>query len=92
MTMDEAPAALAPLPVTELPGVGYATRQKLERAGLATCGDVQRVGLADIQRVLGEADDDGGGRNAPPASLTAVQYCCPGRTLVLSRATLSPAV
>lgn len=45
---------LAPLPVRELWGVGPRTEQILRRYGVATVGDIARLGAATLERELGE--------------------------------------
>lgn len=47
-------AFLAPLPVARLWGVGPATQQQLERAGLRTIGDVQSRGRERLAAAFGE--------------------------------------
>ncbi|KAA1418010.1 DNA polymerase IV [Nocardioides humilatus] len=42
-----------PLDVGELYGVGEATRQRLHRLGLMTVGDVARIPVAELRRMLG---------------------------------------
>jgi DNA polymerase-4 len=44
---------LAPLSVAKLWGVGPVTQQQLERAGLCTIGDVQRLGEAPLHAAFG---------------------------------------
>ena len=50
----EAAALLAPLPVSRLWGVGEAARQRLERLGFSTIGDLQRIDEASAATRLGE--------------------------------------
>ena len=47
-------AFLAPLPVGRLWGVGKVTRAVLEKAGLRTIGDLQRLSLASLAQRVGE--------------------------------------
>ena len=46
-------ATVHPLDVGELYGVGEATRQRLHRLGLVTVGDVARIPVAELRRMLG---------------------------------------
>lgn len=41
------------LPITELPGVGYSTSYKLEKLGLKTCEDLQKLSLAKLHLEFG---------------------------------------
>lgn len=41
------------LPITELPGVGYSTSVKLEKLGLKTCDDLQKISLAKLHLEFG---------------------------------------
>lgn len=50
----EAPARLAPMPVSRIWGVGPATQARLERAGLRTIGDIQAMALDRLLRAAGE--------------------------------------
>lgn len=45
---------LAPLPVGKLSGVGPQTREKLERLGIATVGQIAAARLSDLQRHFGK--------------------------------------
>lgn len=45
---------MAEISLTDLPGVGYATLQKLKLLGLQTCGDVQVASLHVLQKELGQ--------------------------------------
>lgn len=49
----EMPAKMWPLPIGELYAVGYATAEKLKRAGIATIGDLANAPLARVQRLVG---------------------------------------
>ena len=46
-------ALLAPLPVRKLPGVGPVAEEKLERAGLATLGQVAAMPVSELRRIFG---------------------------------------
>ncbi len=46
---------LAPLPVSRIWGVGKVTEARLREFGLSTIGDVQRLGLAGLVPLVGEA-------------------------------------
>ncbi|WP_183094089.1 DNA polymerase IV [Nocardioides stalactiti] len=46
-------AVVHPLDVGELYGVGEATRQRLHRLGLMTVGDVARIPVSELRRMLG---------------------------------------
>ncbi len=46
-------ALLAPLPVRTLPGIGPVAEGKLQRAGLATLGQVAVMPLAELRRIFG---------------------------------------
>ena len=46
-------ALLAPLPVRKLPGIGPVAAEKLERAGLATLGQVAAMPLSELRRIFG---------------------------------------
>jgi DNA polymerase-4 len=48
-------AFLAPLPVSRLWGVGAVTRQRVERAGLFTIGDVQRRSERQLAEAFGDS-------------------------------------
>ena len=48
-------AFLLPLPVSRLWGVGPVTQQQLERAGLRTIGDVQRLDEGELRRAFGDS-------------------------------------
>jgi DNA polymerase-4 len=50
---DRFAAVVHPLDVGELYGVGEATRQRLHRLGLVTVGDVARISVAELRRMLG---------------------------------------
>lgn len=54
ITPEDAPEFLARLPVEELSGVGPSAREALHRAGLRTCGDIQRQPIADLIRRFGK--------------------------------------
>ena len=44
---------LAPLPVRTLPGIGPVAEKKLERAGLATLGQVAAMPVSELRRIFG---------------------------------------
>ena len=46
---------LDPLPVGDLPGVGWSTRQKLQRAGLSLCQNVRLASMETVKSLLGPA-------------------------------------
>jgi DNA polymerase-4 len=46
-------ALLAPLPVRKLPGIGPVAEEKLERAGLATLGQVAAMPVSELRRIFG---------------------------------------
>ena len=46
---EEVDAFMPTLPVTRLPGVGKVTGERLAAIGVATCGDLQRVPLAELE-------------------------------------------
>ena len=46
-------ALLAPLPVRTLPGIGPVAERKLQRAGLATLGQVAAMPVAELRRIFG---------------------------------------
>src|SRR5208283_1532012 len=46
---------LAPLPVTVIPGVGAKTELVLKEKGVATVGDLQRLELDVVKRLLGRS-------------------------------------
>ncbi len=46
-------ALLAPLPVRTLPGIGPVAEGKLQRAGLATLGQVAAMPVAELRRIFG---------------------------------------
>ncbi|GAB5372640.1 hypothetical protein AAMO2058_001682400 [Amorphochlora amoebiformis] len=45
---------LAPLPVSELPGVGYRTSKKLKGLGVITCSDITKKSMTHWQSILGK--------------------------------------
>ncbi len=51
---EELPEKFWPLPVGELFLVGYATREKLERAYIKTIGDLARADLESVQALIGK--------------------------------------
>lgn len=46
---------LAPLPVGRLWGVGKVTQAELEKRGIRTVGDVQRIALPNLERIVGKS-------------------------------------
>ena len=48
VTPDQVPEFIAALPVRKLWGIGQVTEQKLERLGVARCGDLQRFSRAEL--------------------------------------------
>jgi DNA polymerase IV len=48
------PAFMEKLPVRKLWGIGEVTGQKLEKLGIATCGDMQRLSRAALQQNFGK--------------------------------------
>lgn len=49
----EVTAFMAPLPVGRIWGVGPVARERLERRGIKTCGDLQRLEPRDLVRMFG---------------------------------------
>jgi DNA polymerase-4 len=50
---DEAPAFLAKRPVTQIFGVGNAAQARLNKDGISSCGDLQRIGEQELMRRYG---------------------------------------
>lgn len=50
---DDATAFLATRPVTQIFGVGKAAQARLNKDGIATCGDLQRIGENELMRRYG---------------------------------------
>ncbi|MCC6890755.1 MAG: DNA polymerase IV [Hyphomicrobiales bacterium] len=50
---DEAPAFLAPRPITQIFGVGKAAQARLAKDGILTVGDLQRIGEHQLMRRYG---------------------------------------
>ena len=50
---EEVDAFMPTLPVTRLPGVGKVTGDRLAAIGVGTCGDLQRVPLAELEQRFG---------------------------------------
>ncbi len=46
---------LAPMPVSAIPGVGPATRERLDRIGIRTIADLQNARPGELRRELGQA-------------------------------------
>jgi DNA polymerase IV len=51
---EEVPEFMKTLPVRKLWGIGDVTEQKLERLGIATCGEMQRLSRAELQEYFGK--------------------------------------
>jgi DNA polymerase-4 len=51
---EEVPAFMKELPVRKLWGIGEVTGQKLEKLGIATCGDMQRLSRFALQEQFGK--------------------------------------
>lgn len=51
---EEVPDFIAPLPVRKLWGIGQVAEQKLERAGVKTCGDMQRFSRTELHELFGK--------------------------------------
>jgi DNA polymerase-4 len=51
---EEVPAFMKELPVRKLWGIGEVTGQKLEKLGIATCGDMQRLSRFALQEHFGK--------------------------------------
>jgi DNA polymerase-4 len=51
---EDVPAFMKELPVRKLWGIGEVTGQKLEKLGIATCGDMQRMSRLDLQQHFGK--------------------------------------
>src|SRR5467141_831701 len=51
---ENVPACMKELPVRKLWGIGEVTEQKLEKLGIATCGDMQRLSRAALQEHFGK--------------------------------------
>jgi DNA polymerase-4 len=51
---EEVPAFMKELPVRKLWGIGEVTGQKLEKLGIATCGDMQRMSRVALQEHFGK--------------------------------------
>jgi DNA polymerase-4 len=51
---DEVEEFMAPLPVRKLWGIGAVAEQKLERAGIRTCGDMQRLSRPELHELFGK--------------------------------------
>lgn len=50
----EAPEFMAALPVRKIWGIGVVMEQKLERLGIATCGELQRFSRIELQELFGK--------------------------------------
>lgn len=53
ITADQLPEIFAPLPVSKLWGLGPVTAQRLQRLGISTIGQLQRVSLLLLEREFG---------------------------------------
>ncbi|MGE5391396.1 MAG: DNA polymerase IV [Deltaproteobacteria bacterium] len=53
ITEEEAVRVLAPLPISDLWGVGPKTRQAFEKLGIMTIGDLQQVSIKTIEKRMG---------------------------------------
>lgn len=51
---NEVAGFIAPLPVAKLWGIGQVTAQKLERRGIHTCADMQRLSRIELQELFGK--------------------------------------
>ena len=51
---EEVPEFMEELPVRKLWGIGDVTEQKLERLGISTCGEMQRLSRAELQEHFGK--------------------------------------
>jgi DNA polymerase-4 len=54
VTVDEVAAFMAEMPVRKLWGIGDVTGEKLEKMGIVTCGDMQRLSRAALQEHFGK--------------------------------------
>lgn len=53
ITKEEAVRVLAPLPISNLWGVGPKTRQAFEKLGILTIGDLQQIDIASLEKRMG---------------------------------------
>ena len=51
---EEVPEFMEKLPVRKLWGIGDVTEQKMERLGISTCGEMQRLSRAELQEQFGK--------------------------------------
>jgi DNA polymerase IV len=51
---EEVPEFIKPLPVRKLWGIGDVTEQKLDRLGISTCGEMQRMSRSELQENFGK--------------------------------------
>ncbi len=51
---DEVEEFMAPLPARKLWGIGAVAEQKLERAGIKTCGDMRRLSRPELHELFGK--------------------------------------
>lgn len=55
---ENVPEFMAPLPVRKLWGIGQVAEQKLERAGVRKCGDMQRLSRTELHQLFGRFGGD----------------------------------
>lgn len=58
ISAEESVGVLAPLPISNLWGVGPKTRQAFERQGILTIGDLQRVNIVTLEKNMGSSVRD----------------------------------
>jgi DNA polymerase-4 len=54
VNQEEVPEFMAKLPVRKLWGIGEVTGQKMERLGISTCGEMQRLSRMELQENFGK--------------------------------------
>ena len=52
--LEKVPEFMAPLPVRKLWGIGAVTEEKLARAGVTTCGEMQRLSRPELHELFGK--------------------------------------
>ena len=52
--LEKVPEFMAPLPVRKLWGIGTVTEEKLARAGVTTCGEMQRLSRPELHELFGK--------------------------------------